>query len=199
MDRHEQLARIQGELAETSRRAHEIAARLENEQWRTRPAGDQWSVAECLIHLNMTSQAFLPLIKGALGKGRDRQVFRSTSARMDVVGRLLWLAVTVRLPIKTTEPFVPVRVQPKDTVLSEFDGLQDQVIDCLDAAEELDLGTLRVVSPFDSRIKYNLYSCLRIIPAHQRQHLRQAEQVVQTLRTTKLLPVGGAPREEESW
>ena len=133
----------------------------------------------------MTSQAFLPLIRDALGKGRDRPVFRSTSARMDFVGRLLWLAVTVRLPIKTTEPFVPVRVQAKDTVLSEFNALQNQVIDCLSAAEGLDLGTLRIVSPFDSRIKYNLYSGLRIIPAHQRQHLRQAEQVVQTLRTTK--------------
>jgi hypothetical protein len=107
MDRHEQLARIQGELADASRRAHEIAARLENEQWRTRPAGDQWSVAECLIHLNMTSQAFLPLIRDLLGKGRNQQVFRSTSAWMDFVGRLLWLAVTVRVPIKTTEPFVP--------------------------------------------------------------------------------------------
>lgn len=183
-DRHEQLARIQAELGEARRRAREIAASVENERWGTRPTPDQWSVGECLIHLNMTSQAFLPLIKDAIGKGRDREPFRRTPYRMDFVGRLLWWAATVRLPLKTTKPFVPPRVQPKDTVLSEFDVLQNQVIGYLGAAEGLDLGKLRIISPFDSRIKYNLYSCLRIIPAHQRQHLRQAAQVVERLRTT---------------
>jgi len=140
----EQLARIQVELEEAHRRAHEIVAPLKNEGWGARAAPDQWSVAECLIHLNMTSRAFLPLIKDAIGRGRDRELFRGTPYRMDFVGRLLWLAATL-----------------------------------------LDLGKLRIVSPFDSRIKYNLYSCLRLIPAHQRLHLRQAEQVVHKVRSTR--------------
>jgi len=112
------------ELEEAHRRAHEIVAPLKNEGWGARAAPDQWSVAECLIHL--------------------RELFRGTRYRMDFVGRLLWLAATL-----------------------------------------LDLGKLRIVSPFDPRIKYNLYSCLRLIPAHQRLHLRQAEQVVHKVRTTR--------------
>src|SRR2546425_1104258 len=79
----------------------------------------------------MTSRAFLPLIKDAIGRGRDRELFRGTPYRMDFVGRLLWWAATLRLPIKTTEPFVPARGQPKDPVLSEFDALQSQMIGCL--------------------------------------------------------------------
>jgi len=98
--------------------------------------------------------------------------------RRDVVGWLLWWAAEMRLPIKTTEPFVPVRSEPKDEVLSEFDALQNQLTACLREADGLDVGRLRIVSPFDSRMKYNFYSCLRLIPAHQRQHLRQAEQIV---------------------
>ena len=98
----------------------------------------------------MTSRAFLPLIKDAIGRGRDRELFRGTPYRMDFVGRLLWLAATLRLPIKTTEPFVPARGQPKDTVLSEFDALQNQMIGCLKEAEGLDLGKLRIVSPGSS-------------------------------------------------
>src|SRR5712691_7717609 len=122
----EQLARIQVELEEAHRRAHEIVAPLKNEGWGARAAPDQWSVAECLIHLNMTSRAFLPLIKDAIGRGRDRELFRGTPYRMDFVG------------------------QPKDTVLSEFDALQSQMIGCLKAAEGLDLGKLRIVSPGSS-------------------------------------------------
>jgi DinB family protein len=188
MRQREQLERIQTELADARGRAHEIAVSLENAEWAARPAANQWSVAECLIHLNMTSRAFLPLINDALGRGRERELFRSAPYRLDFMGWLLWWAATVRLPIKTTEPFVPDRGQPRDVSLSEFDGLQEQLIGCLKEAEGLDLAKLRVVSPFDSRIKYNLYSCLRLIPAHQRQHLRQAEQVVRKLGRTKAGP-----------
>lgn len=134
MDSHEQLARIQKELAEAARRAHQIATSLSDERWRARPAPDQWSVAECLIHLNRTSEAFLPGIKDAIGRGGQRAQLKGTRYRMDFVGRFLWLVLTVRLPIKTTAPFVPLHVQAKDIVLSEFDALQNGVVGCILAA-----------------------------------------------------------------
>jgi DinB superfamily len=180
--RREQVARIQGELEEARRRAHGIAVAAENDAWRTRPGPDQWSVAECVVHLNTTSRAFLPLIKAATDRDRPRPDQPETRYRMDFVGWLLWWAAIIRLPIKTTEPFVPTPGEPKDVVLSEFDALQDELIGWLRNAEGFDLGKLRIVSPFDSRIKYNLYTCLRLLPAHQRQHLRQAGAVVRTLR-----------------
>ncbi len=124
---HDRPARIRVELADARELAHRIAAALEIEAWGTRPAPAQWSVGECLIHLNMTSRAFLPLIKDALGTARDRDPSRRTPYRMDFVGRLVWWAATLRLPVKTTEPFVPARSGAKDTVLSEFDALQSQL------------------------------------------------------------------------
>ena len=39
-----------------------------------------------------------------------------------------------------------------------------------------------IVSPFDGRLRYNLYSCLTILPAHQHRHLWQAERVLEELR-----------------
>lgn len=86
--------------------------------------------------------------------------------------------IPVRLRTKTTAPFVPRDLEPKALVLDAFDRLQGELIGCLGEANGLDLGRLRIVSPFVARIKYNLYSCLRIIPAHQRLHLAQAEEVI---------------------
>jgi hypothetical protein len=34
-----------------------------------------------------------------------------------------------------------------------------------------------VQSPFNEKVKYNLYSCLTILPPHQHRHLWQAEQI----------------------
>ena len=184
MDLQPQLERIDRELVEAGRRAREIAAPLTAEVWGTRPGINQWSVAECLIHLNLTSRAFLPLIRDAIGTARERKLLGAGPYRIDVVGWFVyWITKPpVRFRVRTTAPFVPSGVEPRDKVLGDFDVLQEQVAGCVREADGLDLGRLRIVSPFDSRLKYNLYACLRIIPAHQRQHLSQAEQVLRSLR-----------------
>ena len=180
-----QLERIVVELADARRRAHAIATPLAPERWGARPAGDQWSVAECLIHLNLTSLAFLPLIRDSIARGRDLKLLADGPFRRDVVGWFLyWITEPpVRFRVKTTAPFVPASVEPKDRALAAFDTLQEQMVACVRETAGLDLGRLRIVSPFDPRLTYNLYSCLRIIPAHQRQHLSQAEHVIHSLRS----------------
>ena len=175
-----QLERITEELADARRRARELAAPLTAASWRTGPAADQWSVAECLIHLNLTSRAFLPLIGNAITKGHELKLLSAGPYRRDLLG---WFVYRITEPpawfrIKTTAPFVPSAIEPKERVLEDFDTLQEQLVECVRDADGLDLGRLRIVSPFDKRLKYNLYSCLTIIPAHQRLHLAQAEGII---------------------
>ena len=81
-----QLERIAGELADARRRARELAAPLTAASWPTRPAADQWSVAECLIHLNLTSRAFLPLIGDAIAKGRELNLLSAGPYHRDLLG-----------------------------------------------------------------------------------------------------------------
>lgn len=175
-----ELTRIETELTEAHRRAHALADPLDQEGWARRPAPGEWSVGECLIHLNLTSRALLPLIRDAITRGREQRLLGNGPYRRDFVGWLLSHVIEppVRLRTKTTAPFVPRDLEPKASVLDAFDHLQGELIGCLGEASGLDLGRLRIVSPFDARIKYNLYSCLRIIPAHQRLHLAQAEEVI---------------------
>jgi hypothetical protein len=175
-----QLARIEAELAEARRRVHALVEPLDETGWSRRPAPGEWSVAECLIHLNLTSRAFLPLIEEAITRGREQGLVAPGPYRRDFVGWVLAHVIEPPVPIrtKTTAPFVPPVIEPKRVVLEAFDRLQGELGDCLSRASGLDLARLRVVSPFDARIKYNLYSCLTIIPAHQRLHLAQAERVI---------------------
>ncbi len=61
--------------------------------------------------------------------------------------------------------------------LERFDYLQQELQVRIDRSAGLALDRLRLVSPFDARVKYNLYATFCIIAAHQRRHLWQAEQV----------------------
>ena len=101
---------------------------------------------------------------------------------MDLRGSLVWWAAALRVPVKTTEPFVPPGPERRPAVLEEFDALQEQMMRFVEDADGLDLVGLRIVSPFDARLRYNVYSALRIIAAHQRLHLGQAERAVRALR-----------------
>jgi hypothetical protein len=181
-----QLERIVQELEAARGRAHAHAAPLTEEGWRRRPAPGQWAVAECLIHLNLTSEAFLPLIREAIDTGRARHLVGVGPFRRDPVGWFVYRMTEppVRFSVKTTDAFVPGGAGPRARVLEAFDALQAQLVACVRAADGLDLRRLRIQSPFAARLRYNLYSCLTIIPAHQRQHLAQAEEAGRAVAVT---------------
>ena len=182
-----QLEDIDRQLTDARQRAHGVATRVGTASWSTRPAPGEWSVAECFIHLNLTSHAFLPLIRDALSRARARKLLSPGPYRRDIIGWFVgWVTEPpTRFRVKTTAPFVPAAIDPPATVLEMFDAHQEELRACVREAHGLDLSRIRLASPFHPRLKYNLYSCLRIIPAHQRHHLVQAENVIRTLDSAK--------------
>src|SRR5207247_2075066 len=97
----------------------------------------------------------------------------------DLVGWLLsWsLEPPARVRLKTIPRFVPTGAGSRDGVVADFTRLQAELALRLEAASGLDLNRARVVSPFNARLSYNLYSCFRVLLAHERRHLRQAAEV----------------------
>ena len=58
------------------------------------------------------------------------------------------------------------------------------------AARGLPIGRVGVVSPFNGRMKYNLFAALSILARHQHRHLWQAEQATRQVSGRTL---AGAP------
>ena len=79
--------------------------------------------------------------------------------------------------VKTTPAFVPGGELDQETIVREFDALQTEQIGLTRNAAGLPLNDLFIVSPFDARVTYNVYSTLVILPRHQHRHLDQAEEV----------------------
>jgi hypothetical protein len=67
--------------------------------------------------------------------------------------------------VKTAAPFVPHGTDAPGRLIEGFDRLQAEQIACVREADGLPLGRVTITSPFDARIKYNLFSCLTILPA----------------------------------
>jgi hypothetical protein len=175
-----QLEEVKQELEKATCVVQKLAAPLTEEVWARRPGEGRWSVAECVMHLNITSQAFLPRLREAIEDGRARNVRGEGPFKLDFGGWMLTklLEPPYRLKVKTAPSFSPVAAEPKEKVLGEFEDLQQQVLSCIREAHGLAIDKLKIPSPFAKNMKYSVYSTFRIIPAHQRRHIWQAEQVI---------------------
>jgi hypothetical protein len=78
--------------------------------------------------------------------------------------------------VKTSQTFIPEDTADRTEVIAEFDRLQADLIALTRLAQGFPLNKMMIVSPFGGRIKYNVYSALRILPRHQQRHLQQAEE-----------------------
>ncbi len=179
---HPQLAAIADEFRSAQGRLHRLRDTLPAERWSERPDPRRWSVAECVTHLNITSEKFRPGVEAALAQGRAAGGPPwSGTYRRDPVGWFLWkmLPPPARIRFPTRPDFIPQATATAAELVTTFDRLQEEQLSWVGRADGLPLGELRVKSPFDpsSRITYNLFACLSILPVHQHRHLWQAERV----------------------
>jgi DinB superfamily len=180
---HPHLGAIIDQFDAAQARLHRLVAIAPDQAWSRRAEPARWSMAECVAHLNLTAAAYLPLLHAALERGRQFRGLPPHRYRRDPVGWLLWCLAgpPVRYRVRTSPPFVPTATASVPELVADFDGWQAAQVACVTAAEGLQLSRLQIVSPFDPRVRYNMYACLTILPRHEHRHLWQAEQVLRRL------------------
>lgn len=187
---NQQLAEIKNQLDAASDKAARIVNAVDFEQLYKRPKPDKWSIAECLVHLNLSSQAEIAEIDGAIENAPPGNANVQKPFKMDLLGGFLkWMLEPPPLffsKMKTTKLFQPVEVESVGEVLPEFLALQEQLKARVDMVAALPLDRIKIRSPFDRRVKYNLFSFFHILLAHERRHLWQAEKVKQNVFTSAM-------------
>jgi len=174
-----QLHQIAEELHAATQRADALITKTPAQVWAQPPPAGGWSIGECYVHLNLSSKAFLPRLLEALHNARKEKRRASGEFALDLPGRmLLWfIEPPYRMKFKTPEAFHAPSVPPAAEVMKEWRRLQHDLLDCLSQAEGLAIDQVKIASPFAEKLRYSVYSSFRVIPAHQRRHLWQAEQI----------------------
>ena len=178
-----QLAGLVQSLESAQSKLRSLSDRVSGEQWARRPVRDAWSAAQCVEHLNMTSRAYIPLLRTAIDKARSMRTRAVRHYRMDVAGRLLGFMMRPMKNIgkfklgrvKTTGGFTPRGGQTREELLSDFVRLQSDLIGLVRSADGLPIDRVKIQSPF-GKLRYNAYSALQIVAQHQHRHLQQAEE-----------------------
>ena len=154
---------------------------------RSSPA--RWSIAECLVHLTLVSDAYVPVWQHACHEARAAGLAGHEPFKLDLWGRFwVWFLdppPKVRFP--APKRFMPMAVPAGDQVLSAFLTSQEQVLYTIDLAQGLAIDRVKIRSVFDRRIRYSVWSSFCANASHQRRHLWQAEYVAQQIEKSACL------------
>lgn len=168
-------SRLLEEFDASDRRASDVAGGLTLEQLNWKRAEAEWSVGQCLEHLALSSEAYLPAIARAL-TGRPERVVREITPGW--FGR--WFLTHVIEPSPTSaRRRAPRRITPVSLVdRSILDRFHRTNIDAREVprrASRLDVNRIRFTNPFVPVTRFTAGTGLVILATHQRRHILQAE------------------------
>jgi hypothetical protein len=166
-DYYEQFENIQED-------ALELTAPLNDDQFNWRPSPTQWSISECLAHLNVADGLDVPAIRDAIQGGRAAGLTGKEPFHYGFLSRnfVRFSEPPVKLKFRAPKVYRPLADQPKNKVVPAFIAIHDQLLELILKSNELDLARIKVGTLFP-RVKFSLGQRFALLAAHDRRHLRQ--------------------------
>jgi uncharacterized damage-inducible protein DinB len=158
---------------------------LDLEQINTKPAPNQWSIAENIDHLIQVNSSYFPIFK-KLQNGSFQGAFISKiSFFPKMIGQMIYKSVSDggKRKIKTFKAWEPTSERYPEDVLNQFVAVQQQLIEWLN--EPFVAKNPIIHSPVNPLIVYSLYQAIEIIIAHEKRHIAQAAAVLAQLNIQK--------------
>ena len=177
----EDLQRIIDELDGIDRSADALAGRLSDEQFHWQPDGGRaWSVAQCLEHLAVINAFYITPVRKGVDDARARGLKGGGPIRSTIFGRtfIRTLEPPVTWRMRASSGMVPRSAGNREEILLAFHAAHDRVRDTVRAAADIDVNRATYMNPFLTFVRMRVGTGLRIITAHDRRHLWQAEQVL---------------------
>ena len=158
----------------------ELLERMTDAEFNWRPSEHSWSIAQCLVHLNLTNELYLAPMRQAIKEAKAQGLFADGPFKHSFFGNLFVRSIE---PPPRMKFKVPARVldpppdQPLADVRSKYMKLQDEILMSMEEANGVHLAKVKVQSPFSKLIRLSLGQCFALLTAHERRHLWQARQV----------------------
>lgn len=174
-----EVQRFLDEVEAAKRDAQDLAAGLNEVQFNWRPAANRWSVGQCLAHLTLTVQLYLPSIEHMIDESRERTAQGRSSYRPGWLAR--WLIKSMEPPpgmkVKTMNVVDPPPGLDPHITVRQFIAVHDRLAELARSANEVDLNGARMTPPFMRIMRMTLGQSFAVNTAHARRHLWQARQV----------------------
>jgi hypothetical protein len=172
--------RLIAELDANDQRAKELVTGLTPEQINWHPQPGAWSVGQCLEHLCVASELYLPAISASLAD-------RPASSVQDITPGWFarWFITSFIEPSpQTKRARAPKKIVPgaqvETSVLDRFLRANQATRELILQAGDYDVNRIRFKNPFLPALRFTVGTGLEIISKHEQRHLLQAERAKQS-------------------
>jgi hypothetical protein len=170
-------ARLIAEFDAADQSAKKLVAGLTPEQLNWRPAPSSWSVGQCLEHLCVANEVYLPAISSSLP---GQPVSAVSEIQVGWFGRW-FISRHIEPSPQTSQARAPKKITPgarvELSVLDRFLRSNQAARELVRRASDYDVNRIRFRNPFIPVIRFTVGTGLEIISGHERRHLLQAERV----------------------
>lgn len=150
---------------------------LSLEELKLKPSPESWCILECIIHLNMYSDYYLPVLEEKISSNHSlhNQIFKS-----GILGNYFANLMTVnngkitkmKAPKDKTPTFADITSKQP---LNQFIDNQERFKKILMSAQLVDLTKIKIPISLTRLIKLRLGDTLRFVSYHNVRHIHQAE------------------------
>ena len=151
---------------------------LPMEQLNARPAPEAWSALECLEHLNLYGDYYLPAMQQQMGKSKlaPQQHFRSGLLGNYFANSMLPKAKLNKM--KTFQDKNPAGSQLDSGAMERFIQQQELLLQMLEQARNTDIGRIKIPITLSKWIRLKLGDTLRFVIYHNERHIQQARRAL---------------------
>lgn len=148
------------------------------DQLNRQPHPGAWSALECLEHLNLYGDYYLPVIQQQMGKSKfaPRPYFRSGLLGNYFANSMLPQAKLNKM--KTFQDKNPAGSRLDAGALTRFTQQQEQLLQILDQARNTDIGRIKIPITLSKWIRLKLGDTLRFVIYHHERHMQQAQRAL---------------------
>lgn len=173
-------------LVEHTREAINQAEQLKHldlQELNWRAAFDSWSILECLEHLNLYGNFYLPQIELQIKQSNTKPdpVFKS-----GILGDYFAKSMLPKEKLNKMKTFKdknPLNSKLDKAVIDHFIAQQMKLLDLLSQSRNVNLSKVKIKTSISSLIRINLGDTFRFIIYHNLRHLKQIEVIQSRMRT----------------
>ncbi len=174
------LQQLIDELNAVDRAVEALVAPLSDAQFFWQPdGGHSWSIAECLDHLSTINGLYGHAVEEGIQSARTRGITGGGPIRSTFFGR--WFIASMEPPVKLRQraprQAIPGPRRSRDETIRAFLERQDWIRGLVRSAADVDVSRATFKNPFLPLVRVRVGTGLRVITAHDRRHVWQAENV----------------------
>ncbi|WP_268846241.1 DinB family protein [Flavobacterium aestivum] len=155
----------------------ELLKAMNNEQLNWKENKESWSVLECLEHLNLYGDYYLPEIKKAIENTNSNNVEYFESGFLGNYFANSMLPKEKLNKMKTFKDKNPLNSKLDRETIDRFISQQQSLIELLNKSKSVNLNGVKITVSISKWIKLKLGDTFRFIINHNLRHIKQIENV----------------------